>query len=124
MSVLLKSILRQWRFLQIRGHADHGINERRGGGDAQRRANSRLQIEMLGIDADSGESGEHAACAAADRGSQYAFEPKFKSLHELNHRYKRLLVKRRDGVVHDVEGPVFVSALFPALASVELAFFW
>src|SRR5207249_1045684 len=109
------------RLLQVSGDADYGINERRCGGDPQCCANSRLQIEMLRIDPDGGESGEHAPRPAADRRGQYAFEPKFKSLHELNHRYKRLLVKRGDGVVEEPVCPVFVVALFPALAVVKLA---
>src|SRR5216684_1976851 len=43
---------RQRRFLQIGCDADNGVDQGGGGADAKCRANSRLQIEVLGIDAD------------------------------------------------------------------------
>src|SRR5207245_1778942 len=40
----------------------------------------------------------------------------------LQNCYEGLFVERRNGVVQDVESPVFVGTFFPALAIVELAF--
>src|SRR5216684_2248428 len=73
---------------------------------------------MLGVDAHGGESGEHTASTATDRGSQNTFEPKFKSIHKLSHRDEGLFVERGDGVVELVERPIFVAAVlvcFPAV---------
>src|SRR5258707_1183014 len=76
---------------------------------------------MLRIDSDGRESGEDSAGSAADGRGQNAFEPKFKSIHKLNHRDKGLFVERWDGIVQDLKRPVFAAALFPALAVVQSA---
>src|SRR5258708_3262173 len=78
-------------------------------------------MEGLGIDAHGGKSVEPPASAAANCRSEYAFEPEFKSFHELDHSEKGLFVESRGGVVHDVVGPVFVAAFFTARAFIEAA---
>src|SRR5260370_42476179 len=101
------------------GGGGGGRDEGGGGRNADGWADAGLEIEVVGIDSRGRESGEDSAGSAADRRRQYAFEPKFKSFHELDHRYKGLFVERGDGVVQNVKGPVFVVALFPALAAVQ-----
>src|SRR5258708_8248321 len=78
-------------------------------------------MEGLGIDAHGGKSVEPPASAAANCRSEYAFEPVLKSFHELDHPAKGLFVESRDGVVHDLVGPVFVAAFFTARAFIEAA---
>lgn len=63
-------ILRQWRLLEIGGNADNGVDERGSNGDAKCRADSCLQVEMLWIDADRSEPGEHTAGPAANGGGK------------------------------------------------------
>src|SRR5713101_4433508 len=63
---LLLRFFWQRRLLQVGCDADYCINQRGGYADAKCGADSRLQIEVLGIDADGCESGEHPACSAAN----------------------------------------------------------
>src|SRR5260370_20954355 len=78
-------------------------------------------MEVLRIDSDGGKTCENAPSGAADRRSQDTFEPEFKSLHELNHRNKRLFVKGRDGIVQDVKSPLFVVAFRSFLSCIHAA---
>jgi hypothetical protein len=61
--------------LKISGDPDDRIDRCGRGGDAQRRSNSRLQIEMLRINPDRGETGKYAAGAAADGSGTDSLEP-------------------------------------------------
>src|SRR3989442_3043466 len=78
-----RSGVRKWRFLQIRGDADDGVDERGGRGDLECCSNSRLKIEMLRVNADGRKAGEHTAGSAADGRGEDALEPNFDSLHIL-----------------------------------------
>ena len=72
------SVAWQRGLLQVGRHADDGIDERGGKGDAQRRTHPGLQVKMLWIDADGCETSEYAPGSAADGCGDDAFDPQFK----------------------------------------------
>src|SRR6266403_3073406 len=128
MSVLLRSFLRQRRFLQISRDADNGVNQRGGSAYAERRSHSRLQVKMLRINSYGRESGEDAAGGAADCRGEQSFEPQLDSCEchmdarsiPLGHCYKGLLVKCRHRVIQNVICPSFVVAIHALFALVQV----
>src|SRR5580704_5733318 len=67
--------LRQRRLLQISRHSDHPAHKGAHARDRQRRLESRLQIEVLRIDAHGGEAGNHAIGGAGNARGQKALGP-------------------------------------------------